>query len=525
MFTKKELHLMADGARLLAMDQIQSAGVGHSGIALGFADVITVLFANHLAFDPKHGDWDGRDRFVLSPGHASALLYAVLHLAGYPIPRERLKTFRKMGGLQGHPEADVKLGIEMTTGPLGQGFASAVGLAIACPRRKIYVAVSDGDIMEGVALEAAAIAGIRKLGNLIVLWDDNGITIDGAAQHDDVPAKFRAMGFSTIELDGHDCGEINRAIKIAKKMRGPVLLCCKTVIGRGSKNAGSARTHGMLEYTDLMRVMSDLTPGFEKAAALWKKLADGKSNSGASGAKASRIAIGSPRVKQDKPAATRESFNILIRDLVKRNPDRIIGGSADLSVNSGVATGAANFIHYGVREHAMGAIMNGLALGGFYPYGGTFLVFSNYMSPAIRQAALMSLSVLFVFSHDSIAIGEDGSTHQSIEQLPALRLVPNLNVFRPCNTVEAWLCLRHHFMNNMPSAMVLSKQAFFVPESKDADIHGYYAAGGKRAEVKIVATGSEVALALSVREILEAKKISAAVISAPSLELFDSDII
>ncbi|MDR1071573.1 MAG: hypothetical protein LBL21_02955 [Rickettsiales bacterium] len=521
-FDKKELRLMANAARLLALDAIQTANSGHPGVALGFADVMTTLFANHLEFDPKVGDWDNRDRLVLSMGHASALLYSVLHLAGYPISRQKLRTFRRLGGLPGHPERNPKMGVELTTGPLGQGLAAAVGIAMARPKNDVYVLASDGDLMEGVAQEAASFAGFRKLRNLIVLWDDNGITIDGrAATAEDVPAKFRAMGWDTVELDGMRPREIDRALRIAKKRKSPVLLACKTVIGYGSADAGTEKVHGSpLDYDDGMRLMSKLTGDFEAAKALWKKLSDSKKAGGhKSESRQKAKAFAMPDVPKQN-FSTRELFNVMIRAAAAKNPNLIIGGSADLSQSTGSLTDDKNYVRYGVREHAMGAIMNGLAAADLYPYGGTFLVFSDYMRGAMREAALMNLPVLFVFSHDSIALGEDGPTHQPIEQLPSIRLIPNMTVFRPCNARETFLCLRRHFDSGGPSAMVLSRQAFApVPENTAANCGGYAVLGAKNAEVKLIATGSEVALAASVRGVLESKNIKTSVMSVPSLEI------
>jgi transketolase len=523
-FDKNGLRKMANTARLLAVEAIQNANSGHPGIALGFADVITVLFAKHLEFDPSVGDWDGRDRLILSAGHGSALLYSVLHLAGYPITRDQLKTFRKIGGLPGHPERNPKIGVEMTTGPLGQGFASAVGIAMARPKNNVYVIASDGDLMEGVAQESASFAGFKKLSNLIVLWDNNGITIDGrAANSEDVPEKFRAMGWNTIELDGNDPDEIDKALSIAKKMTVPVLLACKTTIGLGSKNQGTELVHGNpLDYKDAMRIISVLTPDFEPGFKLWKKIAESKIIAEHKSEVFEKVKWFDSPTANDKDLATRSIFNTVIKNIVSKNPDLVVGGSADLSGSTGSFADAKNYVHYGIREHAMGAIMNGLAMCGLRPYGSTFLAFSDYMRGSIRMSALMGLPVLFVFSHDSIALGEDGPTHQPIEQLPALRLIPNLTVFRPCNLMEMFLCLKYHFEKNLPSAIILSRQNFsVVPESSSADVGGYIVSGDRNSEVKLIATGSEVALAMKVRDKLESKKIKTCVISVPSLELIN----
>ena len=547
MFKKNELKIMANAARMLALEEIQTANSGHPGVALGFADVMTALFANHLNFDPLHGDWNGRDRFILSAGHASALLYAVLHLAGYPITRDELKSFRRLGGLPGHPERDLRRGIEMTTGPLGQGFASAVGVAMAAPDVKVYVAVSDGDLMEGVANEAASLAGYKKLRNLIALWDNNGITIDGApARSEDVPAKWRAMGWDTIELNGNKPREINRALRIAKKIRGPVLLCCKTKIGLGSGRENTAAAHGApLEYADSMRLISEYSADFNAAAPLWKKLHDGaffdkkrppreaRSNTRPAAAgvfhrntprQAAPPIQTPPKIKpfgMPKAAgakeSTRELFNRVINAAIEKNPDLIFGGSADLTESTGAKVPDKNLIHFGVREFAMAAAANGMAMSGLFPFCATFLVFSDYMRPAVRLAALMKLPVLFVFSHDSIALGEDGPTHQPVEQLPSLRMIPGLRVFRPCNLSEMFLALRNHFDNPGPSAIITSRQSFANPP--DTGMLGGIVHGRGNAQARFVATGAEVALCIEAAKILESKKITAAVMSAPSLEL------
>jgi len=529
MFNKKELSTMANAARLLALEAIQTAGSGHVGAALGFADVITTLFANHLRFDPLNGEWSERDRFILSPGHASALLYAVLHLAGYPVPRKALKSFRRIGGLPGHPELNPRMGVEMTTGPLGQGVASAVGVAMACPDSKVYAAASDGDLMEGVALEAAAFASVQNLGNLIVLWDDNGITIDGPAADANIPARFQAMGWEVITLDGMNPSEIDNALGAAVKAKRPVLLACKTIIGYGCRDQGTSKAHGApLDEADAAEFTARLSRDLTAGADLWAKLANSKAgkSDGQSGREA-EVKVFSMPAATPRDYATRELFNLVMKAAVSANPNLIIGGSADLGASTGAKVGASNYINYGVREHAMGAIMNGLALCGMRPYGSTFLAFSDYMRPAARLAAMMNLPVLFVFSHDSIALGEDGPTHQPIEQLPSLRLIPNLAVLRPCNLREVFLCLKHHFASGGPSAIITSRQAFpSVPDcGAAASVSGYIVAGDKGAKVKLFASGSEVALALAVREILAAKKITAAVISAPSLELLKQEFI
>lgn len=523
-FDQNEIRIMANAARLLAVDMIQHAKSGHPGMPLGFADVVATLFANHLRFDPKVGDWEDRDRVILSAGHASALLYSVLHLAGYPISRDKLKTFRQLGGLSGHPERDVKQGVEMSTGPLGQGFASAVGIAIARPLNNVYVLASDGDLMEGVAMEAASFAGFRKLKNLIAIWDNNNITIDGApATTDDIPAKFRAMGWNTIEINGLSPKEIDRALSFAKKMKAPVLIAAKTIIGYGSRIAGTSKVHGAspLEYDDAMQLMSNLTRDFEHGVALWKKLADSKHDKSHRPESIQKVKPFPMPMSSGKDASTREIFNAVITSAVQKNPDLIIGGSADLSYATGSFVDNDNFIHYGIREHAMGAVMNGLAMSGLYPFGGTFLVFGDYMRPSIRLAAMMKLPTLFVFSHDSIAVGEDGPTHQPVEQLSSLRLIPGLKVFRPCNMEEVFQCINMHFEGTGPTAIILSRQAFRnIPANADTNPIGWTVMGSKKTIVKLIATGSEVALALEVHKKLELNGIKSDVLSVPCVGLF-----
>ena len=524
---------MADAVRMLSVEMIQTANSGHPGAALGFADVITVLYANHLRFNPAVGDWAARDRMILSMGHASAMLYAVLHLAGYPISRDDLLRFRKVGGLPGHPERDLKHGIEMTTGPLGQGFASAVGVAMANPKSKLYVLAGDGDLMEGVTMEAASFAGTQNLKNLIVMWDDNNITIDGpAATRDNTINKFRSMGWDTIEVDGHNPRKIDKALRIARRRRAPVLIACKTKIGKGSVWEGTSKVHGSpLPYDDAMRMISELTPNFEVAAPLWEKLRksrienrESKNTAIVSEKREIIKTFSMPKHDANKPMSTRAMFKDLMTEVIKSNPDLIIGGSADVGESSGAVMDAPRYIHYGIREHAMGAVMNGLAMSGLYPHGSTFLAFSDYMRPAMRQAAMMNLPVLFVFSHDSIALGEDGPTHQPIEQLPGLRLIPNMRVYRPANMLEMYLCMKHHFESSGPAALILTRQAFSrVPDSKNTAADAYLLSGVGTAEIRLCATGSEVALALEVQEKLKDAGIKSSVISMPVLSKPDGD--
>ncbi|MCM1404783.1 MAG: transketolase, partial [Prevotella sp.] len=488
---------------------VRSAMSGHIGIVLDGADIVTTIFANFLR--------RGRDRFVLSAGHGSALLYSVLKLAGYDIGE--MEMFRKIGGLPGHPEFGID-GVSATTGPLGQGVGNAVGIALAEKIKKsdgmVYCLCGDGDLMEGVAQESIAFAGIYKLNNLVLLWDDNRISIDGAALTDiDVPMRMRAAGWRVITVNGDDFGAINRALSRCAASKNPTFIQCKTLIGRGSSVAGTARAHGLaLGAAELDSLIAKYTS--PRGAQLWADVARDAP------AKYIQNPLDVALQNVDMPpvagsVSTRELSGIYLDKLISAGV-RLIGGSADLSSSTNVrvcphvdvAPGkfSGNFINYGVREHAMGAIMNGLAYAGLRPYGSTFLAFSDYLRPSIRLAALSKLPVIYVFTHDSIAVGEDGPTHQPVEQLASLRLIPNLNVFRPCNGAEVAAAWRMAIQStDRPSCIILSRQKIKqiqTPRMRIADIsHGGYiiqpARGGK-VTATIIATGSEVPLAVSVAE-------------------------
>ena len=502
-FNAKQLQQMSNAVRADALGAILSAQSGHIGIVLDAAEIITCIFANYLR--------RGIDRFVLSAGHGSALLYSVLKLSGYNVGD--LRGFRKFNGLPGHPEYGID-GVDATTGPLGQGVGNAVGLALSQKirgiRAKTYCLCSDGDLMEGVSFESMALAGRLNLNNLIVLWDDNKISIDGVAQTDiDVNARMRAMGFNVMSMRGDDIASIERALDRAQKSTMPVFIQCKNILGRGSSVANTPKAHGLgLTESEILNLIAKNKDN--DGVKLWDVVAHRPI------AKTSKAISVLNRVRIPKTPeriATRELSGIYLDLLMKQGAD-LITGSADLADNTRVKTSVSkvisanhfdgNYINYGVREHAMGAIMNGLCVGGLRPVGSTFLAFSDYMKPAIRLAALSKLPAIYVFSHDSICVGEDGPTHQPIEQLPSLRLIPNLMVYRPCNMTEV-----AHTWNSViadtehPSAIVLSRQKFKqIPTPNDSDLsrgaYVIYPAKSGSAKTTIIATGSEIPLAVDI---------------------------
>jgi transketolase len=580
---------MANAIRALAMDAVEQAKSGHPGLPMGAADIATVLFTRFLKFDPADPAWPDRDRFVLSAGHGSMLIYALLHLVGYEkVTIEELKRFRQLGALTpGHPEHGHTPGIETTTGPLGQGLANAVGMAIAerhlaalfgdaIVDHTTYVLASDGDLMEGISQEAIALAGHLKLKKLIVLFDDNGISIDGPlslSDSVDQVKRFEAAGWAATRIDGHDPTAIDAAIEAAKTSDRPSLVACRTIIGYGAPTkAGSEKAHGAALGADEIAVarqkLNWTAAPFEIPAPIrdqWRAAGE-RGKPGrlawqrrlaamdqqtlaeferriAGGLPVEKFAAAITAVKQKlaeapKGIATRSASELALEALTPALPE-MIGGSADLTGSNNTRTKAmkamsaadysGRFIHYGVREHGMAAAMNGMALhGGIIPYSGTFLVFSDYCRPAIRLAALMGQRVIHVMTHDSIGLGEDGPTHQPVEQIAALRAIPNLKVFRPCDaveTVECWqLALEAH---NGPSVLALTRQS--VPQLRqrfDAAnrcAHGAYeliAAKDGAASVSLFATGSEVAIAVAAQELLAERKISARVVSVPCFELF-----
>jgi transketolase len=575
---------MANAIRALAMDAVQAANSGHPGMPMGMADVATVLFTEALKFDAAAPDWPNRDRFVLSAGHGSMLLYALLYLTGYPgMTIDDLKNFRQFGSkTAGHPEHGHAAGIETTTGPLGQGIANAVGMALSerllaartgadLTDYHTYVIAGDGCLMEGISQEAISLAGHLKLGKLIVFWDDNGITIDGAtslAVSDSELKRFEASGWNTARVDGHDPAAVSAAIQTAKNDPSrPWLIACKTQIGFGSPNkAGKASAHGEalgadeIKATreklgwphaafevpdDVLAAWRDVGRRHESTRKAWEKRE-------AAAADDTRALIGgrdvSTAVKQaisqakdtfaaeTAKKATRVWSQMTIERLLPTLPE-LIGGSADLSGSNGTKTKhhasvdadnfAGNYIHYGVREHAMAAAMNGIALSkSFIPYGGTFLVFSDYCRPSIRLAALMQQRVVYVLTHDSIGLGEDGPTHQPVEHLSALRAIPNLNVFRPADGIETAECWELALLSDAaPSVLALSRQG--VPNLRTADKENRSAKGGyvlhtdgDKRDVTLIATGSEVGLAMDAAAALAKVGVAAAVVSMPSFEFF-----
>ena len=578
---------MANAIRALAMDAVEKAKSGHPGMPMGMADVATVLFTRFLKLDASAPDWPDRDRFVLSAGHGSMLLYALLHLTGYPgMSMDQLSSFRQLGSkTAGHPELGHAPGIETTTGPLGQGLGNAVGMALAerllnarlgdaIVDHYTYVIAGDGCLMEGISHEAISLAGHLRLNKLIVIFDDNSISIDGPtslAVSDDQVKRFEAAGWATRRIDGHDPQAIAGALEGARRSDKPTLIAAKTVIGYGAPTKqGKASTHGEALGADEIKGARDKLgwphPPFEvpsEVLAGWRTAgARGSAQRKAWEQRASKLdarqraALGDPldaaalaalgtavaEIKAEFAAsppkiATRVASQKVLEKLVPALPC-LIGGSADLTGSNGtrikhhttVAPGdfGGNYIHYGVREHAMAAAMNGLALhGGVVPYGGTFLVFTDYCRPAIRLSAIMGQRVIYVMTHDSIGLGEDGPTHQPIEHLAALRAMPNLNVLRPADPIETAECWELALKAaGTPSILALTRQA--VPPLRKAGADNLCAKGayvlaetaGKTRDVTILATGSEVGVAMEARERLAKDGIEAAVVSMPCWELF-----
>ena len=578
---------MANAIRALAMDAVEQAKSGHPGLPMGAADIATVLFTQFLKFDPADPSWPDRDRFVLSAGHGSMLIYALLYLLGYEkMTVAELKRFRQMGSLTpGHPEHGHTPGVETTTGPLGQGIANAVGMAIAerhlaaqfgneIVDHTTYVIASDGDLMEGISQEAIALAGHLKLNKLIVLFDDNGISIDGPlklADSVDQVRRFEAAGWSAERIDGHDPVAIAAALKAAKNSDRPSLIACKTIIGFGAPTkAGTEKVHGSALGADEVAAAREklgwTAPAFEIPAAILERWRE----AGARGrpvrrAWQERLAAFEPakraeferRVAGTLPAeklaaavatlkrkladapkeiATRSASEFALDELTAALPE-MVGGSADLTGSNNTrakgmkvlsaADYSGRFIHYGMREHGMAAAMNGMALhGGVIPYSGTFLVFSDYCRPAIRLAALMGQRVIHVMTHDSIGLGEDGPTHQPVEHLAALRAIPKLKVFRPCDTVETVECWQLALQaQDAPSVLALTRQN--LPQQRlkldeanrcAAGAYELVAANGAAA-VSLFASGSEVAIAVTAQKLLAERNIAARVVSVPCMEL------
>ncbi len=579
---------MANAIRFLSADAVQRANSGHPGMPMGMADAATVLYTKFLKFDAAQPDWADRDRFVLSAGHGSMLLYSLLHLTGYPgMTIDEVKNFRQLGAkTAGHPEYGHAPGIEVTTGPLGQGITTAVGMALAerlmnqrfgdaLVDHHTYVIAGDGCLMEGISHEAVSLAGHMSLGKLIVLWDDNDICIDGGTDMtvgDDQLARFTASGWDVTAVDGHDADAVGAAIEAAKGSATPSLIACKTVIGRGAPNKeGTSSTHGAPLGDDELALAREnmgwphdpfVVP--DDVMTVWREAGargaaertawEGRLAGDASKAEFERTVSGElpanwmdtvnahkKRCTEEQVGwATRKASGEALSVLTEALPE-MIGGSADLTGSVNTKTPSTDpitpsdfsgrYMHYGVREHAMAAVMNGMALhGGFIPYGGTFLVFADYMKGAMRLSSLMEQRVVYVLTHDSIGLGEDGPTHQPVETLAMLRAQPNFKVFRPCDAVEAAECWALALEStDGPSGMVLTRQGVPLQRTSHTDENlcakgGYVLAegeGGDR-QVTLFATGSEVQLAIAARETLQADGISTAVVSMPCWELFDA---
>ena len=584
----QKLKDLSNAIRFLSIDAVQKANSGHPGMPMGMADVATVLFKYYLRFNPKNPKWLNRDRFILSAGHGSMLLYSLLYLLGYKkIKIEDIKNFRQMNSIcAGHPEYEEGSGIETTTGPLGQGLANSVGMAIAQEifqkrfgsdiiNNKTFVFASDGDLMEGISHEAMSLAGHLNLKNLIVFFDNNKISIDGPTSlsvSDNYKKRFEGYGWSFQEINGHNFKQISDAIKKATKSKKPTVISCKTIIGFGSPNkSGKASSHGSPLGDDEVKLVrkklgwkhqpfeipSDIMNSWreiglkgEELETKWKNILDKKDKKIKE--EVERLAKGDLPLSLDKvlgdeklnffqtkpKMATRQCSSSIIKTITNILPE-LIGGSADLSgsnntktENSKVITSknfSGTYIHYGVREHAMGGAMNGMALyGGLIPFGGTFLIFSDYLRPSLRLSALMKLRVIYVFSHDSIGLGEDGPTHQPVEHLESLRAIPNLNVFRPADineTIECWeIALKS---KNNPSAIALSRQKLaYVSEHNSGEnmsAKGAYVLKktSDNSNIALLASGSEVEIALEAQEKLKVLNINSKVISVPCFDIFD----
>lgn len=581
---KSQLQSMANAIRFLSADAIEKSKSGHPGMPLGMADVATVLFSKFIKLDAANPRWFDRDRFVLSAGHGSMLLYSLFYLMGYKdICLDDLKNFRQLGAkTAGHPEYGHLAGIDMTTGPLGQGITSAVGMALAeriiaakygedvCSHYT-YVIAGDGCLMEGISEEAISMAAHLGLNKLIVFWDNNNITIDGsvsAANSTDQIKRFQAVGWNTIEIDGHNYDQIEQAVAAAQKSDKPTLVACKTQIGYGAPTkCGTSKCHGSpLGEEELAAMRQNLNWNYEPfevpadvleawraagsrshdAFLSWEKRARAKgrefwdviADKLPAGWDKELNELKRQAVKEKTKVATRKASQMCLETIVPHIPE-IVGGSADLAASNLTFTSASktvtkddyngNNVMYGIREHAMAAIMNGMALhGGIIPFGGTFFVFSDYMRPAMRLAALMGIRVIYVLTHDSIGVGEDGPTHQPIEHLASYRCMPNILTFRPCDvveTAEAWQIALE--TEDKPSLLALTRQGLpLLRTSAEVNLSakgGYVIAGeDKKRQATIIATGSEVSLAVEAMNKLAEEGIKVAVVSMPCTELFDA---
>ncbi|ARJ47547.1 transketolase [Candidatus Pelagibacter sp. RS39] len=570
---KKLYKELANCIRFLSIDAVQKANSGHPGMPMGMADVATVLFKDFLKFNPKNPSWINRDRFVLSAGHGSMLLYSLLYLTGYKsVSLNDIKNFRQLESIcAGHPEYHPNTGIETTTGPLGQGISNAVGFAISeeilkkqLGKKKIdhktYVLAGDGCLMEGISHEALSLAGHLKLKNLILLFDNNSVSIDGPtnlAVSDNHEKRFKSYGWNYLKINGHDFKEISKALKKAQNSKKPIAISCKTTIGYGSPNkGGKASSHGSpLGDEEIKLVRKKLKWEYEpfkipaELLSEWRKIGERTSQkaqknktifSNSKNLKSLKKLIEKAKVEyfgNMKPIATRKSSEIFL-NIIAKFPN-LIGGSADLAGSNNTKTKdhkiikpgdfSGNYIHYGVREHAMCGIMNGIALhSGLIPYGGTFLIFSDYCKPSIRLAAMMKQQVIYVFTHDSIGLGEDGPTHQPIEQLTSLRSIPNLNVFRPSDTIETFECWELALESkNTPSVISLTRQGVnpirLENSLKNKSSLGAYEVlrTGDNISVTILATGSETSLANDVGHKLATDGIYSKIISMPCQKIFD----
>ena len=582
---EKKITQMADAIRFLSMDAVQAANSGHPGMPMGMADVATILFKDFINIYPKKPDWPDRDRFVLSAGHGSMLLYALHYLLGYEdMPIENIKNFRQLNyNTAGHPEFGHAKGIETTTGPLGQGLATAVGMALSekllssrfgsnLVNHYTYVIAGDGCLQEGISHEAIEFSGHLKLSKLVVLWDDNNISIDGSTNLSNSAnqiSRFKAAGWHTQVIDGHNHNEIKIALVNAKKSRKPSLIACKTTIGYGAPSlAGTSKTHGAPLGVDEVNatrkalgwankpfeIPSEILNEWEKTATRSHELFRSWTKKFENSPKRNRFETfmsGTLSISYDKKLnsfikqmkkempklATRQSSQKTL-EIINQVIGNTIGGSADLTGSNLTKTSKmktvssskvyGDYIHYGIREHAMGSIMNGIALHkGFIPYGGTFLVFSDYMRSSIRLSALMSLKVIYVLTHDSIGLGEDGPTHQPIEHLAILRSTPNLNLIRPADTVETAEAWDIALKTNGPTVLALSRQAlkaFRCEKSSENKVsRGGYLVNdiSSRRDLTLIATGSEVELAIEASNLLKQDGIKVAVVSLPCWELFD----
>jgi len=581
---------LANAIRALSMDAVQAAKCGHPGMPMGMADIAQVLWKKHLKYNPNNPDWFDRDRFVLSNGHGSMLLYSLLHLTGFDLPMAELKAFRQLGSkTPGHPECDVTPGVETTTGPLGQGIANAVGMAMAekilakkFNKKEIelidhytYVFCGDGCLMEGISHEVCSFAGTQKLNKLIMLYDDNEISIDGRVEGwftDDTPGRFESYGWKVIrEIDGHNFESIDQALKEAKNSDKPTLICCKTEIGKGSPNkAGSADAHGAALGDDeivLTReninwphepffIPEDIYNDWDHKSIgqniedQWlEKLNEYAKNYPSEAKEFERLVSGDLPVEfestisdliksfetDESDYASRKCSGICLDSIGPVMPE-LIGGSADLTPSNNTqwkgaeqlsSDGTGNYLNYGVREFGMSAIMNGLILhGGIRPYAGTFLTFLDYARNAVRMSALMKLPVVYVYTHDSIGVGEDGPTHQPVEHISMLRATPGIHTWRPCDGVETAYAWKHALESkDLPTALILSRQNLPPQNRNDSGLiakGGYVLREAEDEDLVIIATGSEVELAINSAELLQAEDIKVKVVSIPCTELFDS---